>query len=499
MVEYKFNRSSAMKMLMIGADGAHLDAFKRGWTPYIEKRLATADNLPVREDLISRGWSRIALGQGAEVTGALYDRPDLDGSTGWSQKFGMKAVPGFGEKVKPIWQALNELGVKVGVMNVPTIFPAPDVDGFFVSGGGGGAPVVQDIEDDFCHPIEIANKLREWHYIVDERPSSLLGEKGMKTPAEVFDRLCFKNERRAEAFTRLCNEYDVGFGFVVFKSSSVIAELLVMPELAASERVGGQPDTALMQAAERYYRNFDQLVERLIGDFPGAEVLMVSDHGSIVPDYYLNTNSLLAALEYQPRARSKSAVAGLVRKLKKYLPYAVREKLKKSKAIKSRWQGVAVSPPAGSKAFSALLGSWRNGIFINDIDRFGGTIEPGDIPRVCKELVRDINGHLEMQRHGISARLRAVGIGGGSPHYPDIVLDMPDSIMTSAASRNILSTLKLPLAPLGLRAVMEGKLFCFKSSAALAANLSGRWHCSNDERDLTAVYRYVIKSFGGTA
>jgi predicted AlkP superfamily phosphohydrolase/phosphomutase len=484
-----------MKLMMIGADAAHREAFARGWTPYIEGRLAKAAHLPVCEDLISRGWSSICLGQSANVTGALYDRPDLKGTTGWSLKFRMNEAPGFGNEVMPLWQVLNEMGYKVGIMNVPTIFPAPEVDGFFVSGGGGGAPIVQDVEDGFCYPESIADQLRGWGYIVDERQTTLLGEKALKTPNEVFERLIVKNERRAEAFIRLSKEYNIDFGFVVFKSSSVIAELLVLSELAAAKRSGGKPDAEIITAAEKYYRHFDQLIEMLATTFPEAETLMVSDHGSIVPDHYLNTNSLLSRLRYQPKSVSNSLLTNLVRTLKKYLPYALREKLKKSKAIKSKWQDIAVSPPSSSTAFSVLMGSWRNGIYINDKVRFGGPIDAEDIACIAKKVTDDINQDVEMRHYGISAKVRSDGIGNGSQYFPDVVLDMPDNIITSPSSTEVVSKVALPKAPLGLRSVTEGKLFCMKSSAALAANLSGKWECSEREPDLTSVYSHICHVF----
>jgi predicted AlkP superfamily phosphohydrolase/phosphomutase len=486
-----------MKILMIGADGAHEAAFRRGWTPYIEERLAKADILPVEEDLISRGWSRIALGRGADITGALYDRPDLGGGFGWSLKFRMGDVPGYSSKIKPIWQVVNEMGVKVGIMNLPTVFPADKVDGFFVSGGGGGAPIVQDVEDSFCHPVEIADSLRDWGYIVDERQTSLLVEKRIDSAKELFDRLSLKNERRAAAFTKLSKKYGVDFGFCVFKSSSVLAELLVLSELAASERRGGKADKSLMEAAENYYRHFDSLVQGLVENFPGAEVLMVSDHGSIVPKYYLNTNILLEKLGYQSRFTANRLIARIGRRMKRYLPYVIREKLKKSGSVKSRWRELSAAPPNGATAFSTLLGSWRNGIYINDSERFGGPVKPGLVQSVSRKLVEEINSDQEMLNHGIKAILRPSHetVEAQSVHYPDIILSMPDEIITSPINNKVISNVSMPKAPLGLKGITGEKLLCVKSSQALAANLTGSWITSGDSPDLTAVYRHITEYF----
>lgn len=484
-----------MKLLVIGIDGAHLETFRRGWTPNIEKLINAGDILPVHEDLITRGWARIITGQGAEVTGALYDRPDLNGTTGWSLKFNMNSVLNLGSKVLPIWQVLSEMNVKVGIMNVPTVFPAPVVNGFFVSGGGGGAPVVQEPTADFCFPENIVNQLREWDYIVDERPNSLLAEKGLTLPTEVFQRLSYKNSKRVEAFKKLSKEYETEFGFVVFKSSSVFAELLVMSELAAQERSGGIADSELMSAAQQYYREFDEQIKSLIDEYPAAEVLLVSDHGSIVPKWYLNPNSLLAKLGFQKASVSKTLLSSLIRASKKYLPYSLRTKLKKSTAVKAKWQGLSVSPPKGSVAFSVPMGSWRNGIYVNDLQRFGGTIDAADRTEISAKIAQAINEDEEMRRSGVTATTQAVFIEKPTSHYPDIILHMPDDVMTSPASTKVMSKVMLPKAPLGLASVAKGDLYCVKSSNALAVNLHGNWEITYGSSDLGCVYRHVALFF----
>ena len=183
-----------MKTLVIGMDGASIETFKRGWTPYIATLIEKGYQLDLMEDLLSRGWVEIFTGKHAIETGALYDIPLLNKSLDWTTKFNIEKIPGWAKEVKPIWQVLNERGYKVGIMNIPTTFPAPKVDGFFVSGGGGGAKVVQEATEDLCYPKDIANYLKGIGYIVDERMPDLFAKK-ILTVNDVFKRFSKKKSK----------------------------------------------------------------------------------------------------------------------------------------------------------------------------------------------------------------------------------------------------------------------------------------------------------------
>ena len=487
-----------MKFLMIGMDGGHIAAFHRGWTPFMASLMDRAHHLPINEDLVSRGWSNITLGQHGAITGALYDRPELDGSHRWSLKFKMGDVPGIGTDVKPLWQVLGNAGYKVGIMNVPTVFPAPELNGFCVSGGGGGGPVVQDPTEELCYPKSILPTLLEIGYIVDERPSSLIAEKGLTRSSQVFERLALKNERRIDGFLRLADDFKIDFGFLVFKSSSVFSETLILAELAAAARHATTPDADLMDAAETYYRHFDTQIKRLYGTFPETEIVMVSDHGSCSPETYFNPNALLKKLDFQPKASRKRLMSTAVHVAKKIIPYSLRLKLRKNAAVNKSWAAISTAPPLGSRAFAAVLGSWRHGIFINDSVRFGGPIDPTQIDEIVQEVIDAINTDPEARSHGISAAPRRNSRQSGAAQFPDIVLSMPDSVVSSTASKKPFAPFDMPPSPLGLKSITDGRLLTLKSSNALAAHTTGRWEFDDtaERTDLTATYIHVLKRFG---
>jgi predicted AlkP superfamily phosphohydrolase/phosphomutase len=206
-------------------------------------------------------------------TGALYDHPSLKGNLDWSLSFKIEDIPNFGTNIKPIWQVLNERGYSVGIMNVPTTFPAPIVDGFFVSGGGGGSNVIQDPIEELCYPKVILNTLKKIGYIVDERFGSLIYEKKYTKAEDIFSRLKEKNQKRTESFIKLSVDYKVDFGFVVYKSSSVIAELLLMPEHNRNLNGDGNVKKELLEEIKKYYQAFDEQIKHLVKTFREAEIM----------------------------------------------------------------------------------------------------------------------------------------------------------------------------------------------------------------------------------
>ncbi len=485
-----------MKVLVVGMDGAHADVFDRGWTPFTRSLVETGEVHPLKEDLVSRGWSEVITGEHAERTGAVYDRPGLDGSNRWSLRFKLADIPGVGERVKPLWQVLNEEGWTVGVMNVPTAFPAPEVNGFFVSGGGGGGPVLQDPLPELCHPRSILSDLKRHGYIVDERLNSLLADKGLYRAGELFGRLSTMNEARTDAFVDLAKQFQIDFGFVVFKSSSNLAEFLLLPELDRAALRGDEPNGELVAAAEEYYRHFDGLVRRLRETFPDTQILLVSDHGMASRRWSVNPNSLLQELGFLHASAGGQAKAELVRRVKKLVPYRLRLAIRGQAKVKAAYESMSSYDVATSRAFSKVIGDWNHGIYINDVARFGGPVSVEDIDRLAEQIVDGVNRHSEAQHHGLTARLRNVSRHEGAAHFPDVVLDVPDGYMTSEEHSETFHRFDPPGAAFDISSVTRGRLLCGKSSAALAVCAGGTWDTGvRDRHDLTLVYHHILEQF----
>lgn len=366
-----------MKVLIIGMDGVSVETFQRGWTPFVSELIKKGESLKLHEDLLSRGWSEIVTGQHAIVTGALYERPLMEKKYGWTESYKLNDVPGLGNDVKPIWQVLNEKGWRVGIMNVPTTYPAPEVDGFFVSGGGGGGPVDQRVSPEQCYPRKIQPQLEKQDYIVDERFGSLLGEKKLYNPQTFFSRLKEMNVKRTMAFKNLAIKEEVDFGFVVYKSSTVATESLIIPELSKRDK-GLKYSAEILKEAEAFYNELDRHIKELIDTFLDAKVFLVSDHSTVLQRSSVNLNSFLVEQGFQIQSVARRGIYDVIKKFKHLVPHSVRSHLKKNNKIRRSYESIVTFDTEKSLAFCMAFSNGAHGIYINDNLRFSGPVEYRD-------------------------------------------------------------------------------------------------------------------------
>ena len=493
-----FKNEVGMKVLMIGMDGAHIDVFKRGWTPFISSLIEKGKQLNVKNDLISRGWLEVATGQHASVTGAMYDRPKVNGSYDWLDDFSINDIPGIGVSVKPLWQALNEEGYRVGVMNLPTTFPAPKVDGFFVSGGGGGAPVVEHATPELCYPKEVLGVLEENNYIVDERIVQLVVEKKLTTPDAIFTELAEKNKKRTCSFIKLANSYKVDFGFVVYKTSSVTAETVVTPEWQKVINGANDVDQSIIDAMKSYYHKFDSEIKKLYEAFPSAEIIFVSDHGTISRSHSVNLNIFLQESGFQSSKARENITKSVIVKLKKLLPFPLKMALKKISMVRETVATVGSFDKANSVAFCRTKNDWVHGIFINDQSRFGGPVDEKNFSIVKNNIIKLFNSHPDVVAHGLRAFSKKERGAGVLEFYPDIEIEVPSGYLTTDISSSFITDFISPKGSVGLSSVLRGDIASIKSHEPLAV-VVGKTLEENvpvaNGRDLTAIYDIVLKIF----
>ncbi|PPI81934.1 hypothetical protein DXI23_01495 [Marinobacter flavimaris] len=486
-----------MKLLVIGMDGAHLDAFSRGWTPYMKSLLDQGSSIELKEDLISRGWLEIATGKNGLETGALYDKPMANGSYEWNLKFSLNDVPGLGEAVKPIWQLLSERGYKVGVMNLPTVFPAPPVNGFMISGGGGGAPVVQTPTPELCFPREEHSELVEEGYIVDERIVPMMVDKGITDPEKIFSILVHKNERRTHSFIRLAKKHSIDFGMIVFKSSANLAEWVLLPELKRLNDGQKNIDYKFINTIKSYYQKFDEEIKKLHESFPNAQIIFTADHGLTPRIWDVNPNILLQDIGLQVADNTKTRARYISQALKKFIPFSWRAKLRKKKTIHDALYSSAPFKKEQTYAFCKTSGDWLQGIYLNDSVRFGGPIGPDEASKVAHDIVTAINGNPIAKEHGITAYHKSPCDSAAAKYYPDIVIDVPDGYLISDKAPSFVRKFIPPKGPLNLMSITKGELLCIKSHKPLAVVYNGGWNLSSvkENLDLSAIYEHISNEF----
>ncbi len=488
-----------MKLLMIGMDGASRNTFERGWTPYISKLLADGKDLGLKTDLYSRGWLEIVTGEDWSITTAMYDRPKCNRTSEWSEKFKIDDIPGLGETIKPIWQRLNEKGYSVGIMNVPTTFPAPEVEGFFVSGGGGGASVVDKPTPELCFPQSIVTELLEEDYIVDERIEQLIVEKKVPSQNEIFDRLAYKNEMRTNNFIRLSQKFHVDFGFVVYKTSSVLAEGFAQVDWHKYLKGDDSVDKELLLAIENYYRKFDLEVEKLHSAFPDAELLFVADHGTTRRTHSVNPNRFLRSRGFQVEDSVKSSVFTVVNLLKRLLPFRVKKYLKRRKGI-NRFASNTISFDSDkSQAFCRTFRDWRYGIYINDEKRFGGPVKTEDIGDIAKHIVSQFNTEPSVCEHEISTKIidfTHTTLSITPELFPDVVIDVPDGYLITDKTQEFIEDYDAPSGQTALEAVLSGEITSIKSTQPLTVCYGGRIsEIASDCTQLLDVYQIIDSAF----
>lgn len=487
-----------MKVLLVGMDGAHIDVFKRGWTPFISSLIENGTKFDIKNDLVSRGWLEVATGQHASITGAMYDNPKMNGTYQWNLKFSLNDIPGINESVKPIWQVLNDNGYRVGIMNLPTVFPSPAVDGFFVSGGGGGAPVVEKAIPELCYPKSILPVLEKNDYIVDERTVQLVVEKKLDTPELIFNELANKNSKRTASFIELSKEKNVDFGFVVYKTSSVTAETILVPEWEKKVNQDKTVDDETINALQNYYGKFDNEVKRLYEAFPEAKIIFTSDHGTIARTHTVNLNIFLQQNNYQNAKAGFSLRKLVIENLKKIIPFALKMKLQKIKSLKNTVDTVAVFDTASSIAFSHTKNDWNHGIYINDNERFNGPVDIKDVERIKLEIIEVFNSHPEVIKHGLYAYSIKEDLENSVGYFPDILVDIPSGYLTNNASDEFVRSFNRPEGVSSLSSVLRGDIISIKSHEPLAVDCSDSSGEGGDlykGRDLTAIYDLVLKKF----
>ena len=124
--------------IVIGIDGGDLDILAGLHLPTFDRLFSGGFARSLKFEKFYRGWPVILTGDNPDMHGGMYCnfRPD---SYRTHDRFSMSDYDR--SPCVPLWRRLNQQGHSVGFMNVPTTFPAPEVDGFFISGGGGGQPL----------------------------------------------------------------------------------------------------------------------------------------------------------------------------------------------------------------------------------------------------------------------------------------------------------------------------------------------------------------------
>lgn len=387
-----------MKLLVVGIDGgtsAIFDAFDMPFWKSLRERDVTFD---VTEDLNQRGWARMLSGKGAEETRGVYMRPMLDNSRQFDISFNYKTMseaPGF----VPIWALAEQAGARVGMMNVPTTSPAQTVNGFYISGGGGG--IFQGgLPENSVYPDRDRQILLDEGYIFDTR----LGAEGFEDKRKLCAHIIQMMQIRTKTLVRMSKKNEIDFGFVAYRATTVLL-YLAMAEIAHIMRL--PPDhadrdawsTPWLDLVNAHMKALDDTLAELFDELQPEHHIIVSDH-SIVPwTHNVDFNGFLVEEKFAHRSASTGR---LIRNSARAILRPKARQVLGQVPLAQLYRGLTTGGATLDPEPRAFSGGYVYGIYVNDADRFGGPVAEAELVAETDRIVESFNW--KAQREGVTMR-----------------------------------------------------------------------------------------------
>ncbi|HUK95645.1 MAG TPA: alkaline phosphatase family protein [Gaiellaceae bacterium] len=309
-------------LTVIGLDAATFDVIdplvEAGELPTLARLLdggARGSLRSTTHPLTPLAWTTMTTGVNAGRHG-IWDFTERD-ETG----YGLRIVNGSHSRAPAVWSRLSAAGRRVGIVNVPFTWPAPDVDGFVLAGMDAAAR-----EDGMTSPRDLIGELqsRFGRLLLDH--TFPLDRRG-RLDVELVRESC---AQKAAIVDWLVSRYSPELLFVVFMAADHVHHL-AWPDW---EERG--PESRVAEV----YRILDSTVGKLLGRLgDDANVLVVSDHGGGALRGVVNLNAWLAEQGYLEYASAPGYANGnaarlparrlyeLWRRLPRELRYSLKQRL----------------------------------------------------------------------------------------------------------------------------------------------------------------------------
>lgn len=402
---------------------------------------------------------------------------------------------------EPLWSMLNNKGVRVGIVNVPTTGPALDVNGFIISDGGGGLGSIGDIPANMYHPRGIEAILRKHNYIFDIRPPG-----GCKTVSQLIRKITDAEVTQKNTFIELTSKEKPGFGFYCFRMTTTI-QYLARYEIdrcmdginkAKENRIEFKTENTIQENLVSHYKMLDESINEMFDSINLKHYLFIGDHSTALYkkdlnlDVWLENHNLLQVMNQYER---------FFNRLGNYLSKRLFKLTNYTSNKKSARKPMTRFKPSKTQAFGTFydIGNFA-GVFINDSKRF---VDP-----ICSEteveiLVNDIcskfNADPLTQSHNLYAKpFQKLYKNSRFSHlFPDIQITKPDTTYSSGRYWEFISDnpnltpledeiedIKYPYTGI------KGSDPLFKYSKGLENYIQ-----TDDPNDLTLVYKIIDRYF----
>ncbi len=412
-----------MKLLVLGIDGGERTILEAMPMPHLQRLMRDSRLHDAKVDTWSRGWSEIYTGLHGMDTGGLYNKPVCNGQYAFTERYNLDTLREVNPHARPVWDDLSAKGHRVGIMNIPTTMPAPRVNGFFVSGVGGGSAKngAADLPVGACFPDTVAGELQRMGYVTDFRVAA----SGVTDIGVIFDNIEQMEVKRTECFVELARQHRIDFGFVAYMGIKSISYLLNADILSLIERCM-QPSSTMDNRLLSFFSKMDELYHQLLEQLQPEATLLVSDHGMAPYLKNVNLNAFLMEQKWQTPNRSTSGwVRSIGKSVKQLLPGGISRSLGRRAPGMREFVGRPNFDLKESKAFGI---NYIPGVFVNDV-RFGGGHDASD-RFLLDEIVESFNRHADANGEGMRAEIyRAKHQGAnGARFLPDIWIHHADTI-----------------------------------------------------------------------
>ena len=408
---------SIPKLVVVGLDAATFDVIDplvaAGDLPNLARLLEGGARGTLRSTthpLTPLAWTTMATGVNAGKHG-IWDFSERDASG-----YGLRLVNGSHSRAPGLWTRLSQAGRRVGIVNVPFTWPAPEVNGFALAGMDAAAR-----EDGMTTPRELVHELqsRFGRLLLDHTfPVDADG----RLDLDVVRAAC---EQKVAIVEWLAERYEPELLFVVFMAADHVHHL-AWPDWEAR---GRESDVA------EAYRILDAALGRLLKRTDeDTNVLVVSDHGGGALRGVINLNAWLAEQGYLAYTENGTGNGGgghrlfeLRRKLPKEWRYSVKQRLPWLRERAYRLRPGSVVDWRRTRAFA--YGIFGN-VVLNVAGRErDGVVQPGEeYDRLREELAAKL---LELEVGGeriVAAVHRREDLFAGPEldKVPDLVVEFRD-------------------------------------------------------------------------
>lgn len=300
-----------MKTLIIGLDAASWNIINpllnKGKLPNIQKLLYDGISAPLKSTyppITPAAWNSMITGVSPGKHGVI-DFVEQDIET-----YAVRPVSSRSLRARTIWEILNEHGYRIGVVNFPVSYPPPKVESFFISG------LSSPEQGIYAYPPKLMKYLKKKNYRIHPRFSYKEGRE-----KKYFEEIKELTDIQSEVALELMKQEKWDLFFVVFMGLDWIQHYLWDYEISPG-----------VDAVDYFYEYLDEKIGMFLEHAHEDDyVLIVSDHGIKEIKGEIHTNTLLEQwgyLEKYKKYQNNNALWSGIFKLKRMLPFNVKENLK---------------------------------------------------------------------------------------------------------------------------------------------------------------------------